>query len=114
MRTNALFLLLLLALPLRAQSEKSQIALADPYIMLDGGKYYAYGTRDANGIRCYSSDDLRSWEYEALALNKENTTETQWFWAPEVYHIGDRYIMYYSANEHLFAATAPSPKGPFK
>ena len=114
MRTNVLFLLLLLALPLRAQSEKSQIALADPYIMLDGGKYYAYGTRDANGIRCYSSDDLRSWEYEALALNKENTTETQWFWAPEVYHIGDRYIMYYSANEHLFAETALSPKGPFK
>ena len=96
-----------------AEGGKSQVPLADPYILLDGGTYYAYGTNDANGIRCYTSDDLRVWKYEGLALNKANTTETQWFWAPEVYHIGDKYIMYYSANEHLFAATASSPKGPF-
>lgn len=50
-----------------AEGGKSQIELADPYILLDGGKYYAYGTRDDNGIRCYSSDDLRSWKYEGLA-----------------------------------------------
>ena len=97
-----------------AQGGKSQVPLADPYILLDGGTYYAYGTHDASGIRCYSSDDLRTWKDEGQALNKANTTETQWFWAPEVYHIGDKYIMYFSANEHLFAATASSPKGPFK
>ena len=96
-----------------AEGGKSQVPLADPYILLDKDTYYAYGTNDANGIRCYTSDDLRTWKYEGLALNKSNTTETQWFWAPEVYHIGDKYIMYYSANEHLFAATATSPKGPF-
>ena len=110
------FILTLLLFPLFASAEggKSQVPLADPYILLDGNTYYAYGTNDANGIRCYTSDDLRVWKYEGLALNKTNTTETQWFWAPEVYHIGDKYIMYYSANEHLFAATATSPKGPFK
>lgn len=108
-------LLLLLLFPLFALAEggKSQIPLADPYILLEGDTYYAYGTHDANGIRCYTSDDLRTWKYEGLALNKANTTETQWFWAPEVYHIGNKYIMYFSANEHLFAATASSPKGPF-
>ena len=100
-------------LMMKAEGGKSQVPLADPYILLDGDTYYAYGTNDANGIRCYTSDDLRVWKYEGLALNKANTTETQWFWAPEVYHIGDKYIMYYSANEHLFAATATSPKGPF-
>ena len=107
--------LLLPFLPLLAMAEggKSQVPLADPYILLEGDTYYAYGTNDANGIRCYTSDDLRTWKYEGLALNKANTTETQWFWAPEVYHIGNKYIMYYSANEHLFAATATSPKGPF-
>ena len=110
----ALFLMLLPPLSLRAEGGKSQVPLADPYILLDGGKYYAYGTHDGDGIHCYSSDDLRSWRDEGQALNKSNTTETQWFWAPEVYHIGDRYIMYYSANEHLYAATAASPKGPFK
>ena len=56
----------LISLPLWAEGGKSQIELADPYILLDGGKYYAYGTRDDNGIRCYSSDDLRSWKYEGL------------------------------------------------
>ena len=98
---------------MKAEGGKSQVPLADPYILLDNGTYYAYGTNDANGIRCYTSDDLRLWKYEGLALNKANTTETQWFWAPEVYHVNGKYIMYYSANEHLFAATATSPKGPF-
>lgn len=107
-------LLLLVPLYIFAEGGKSQIPLADPYILLDGDTYYAYGTNDANGIRCYTSDDLRVWKYEGLALNKTNTTETQWFWAPEVYRIGNKYIMYYSANEHLYAATATSPKGPFK
>ena len=112
-RTLILALLLFLPLTIMAEGGKSQVPLADPYILLDGDTYYAYGTNDANGIRCYTSDDLRLWKYEGLALNKSNTTETQWFWAPEVYHIGDKYILYYSANEHLFAATATSPKGPF-
>jgi hypothetical protein len=102
------------ALLLWAEGGKSQIELADPYILLDGDKYYAYGTRDDNGIRCYSSDDLRSWKYEGLALHKDNTTESIFFWAPEVYHLGDKYYMYYSANQRLFVATGNSPKGPFK
>ena len=112
-RTLILALLLFLPLTIMAEGGKSQVPLADPYILLEGDTYYAYGTNDANGIRCYSSDDLRVWKYEGLALHKDNTTETQWFWAPEVYHIGDKYIMYFSANEHLYAATATSPKGPF-
>lgn len=113
-RLSILLALIFFSMPLRAEGGKSQVPLADPYILLDGDKYYAYGTHDGDGIRCYSSDDLRSWRDEGQALNKANTSETQWFWAPEVYHVGDRYIMYYSANEHLYAATATSPKGPFK
>lgn len=105
---------LLLSLSIMAEGGKSQIPLADPYILLEGDTYYAYGTHDASGIRCYSSTDLRTWKDEGQALNKANTTETQWFWAPEVYHVKGQYIMYFSANEHLFAATASSPKGPFK
>ena len=113
-RTLVKFILLLLPLYAFAEGGKSQIELADPYILLDGGKYYAYGTRDDNGIRCYSSDDLRSWKYEGLALHKDNTTESIFFWAPEVYHLGDKYYMYYSANQRLFVATGDSPKGPFR
>ena len=109
----ALCSFLLLPLFALAEGGKSQVPLADPYILLEGDTYYAYGTNDADGIRCYTSNDLRVWKYEGLALHKNNTTETKWFWAPEVYHVKGKYIMYYSANEHLYAATANSPKGPF-
>ena len=113
-RKLLIFLSFVLPLIARAEGEVSQVPLADPYILLEDGKYYAYGTHDGDGIRCYSSDDLRTWKDEGQALNKANTTEKQWFWAPEVYHKNGHYIMYFSANEHLFAATAESPKGPFK
>lgn len=97
-----------------AQGAKSQIPLADPYILLDNGTYYAYGTNAAEGIQCYTSNDLHSWKFHGLALHKDHTTETKWFWAPEVYHLNGKYIMYYTANEHLYAATADKPTGPFK
>lgn len=95
--------------------DKSIVPLADPYILLDGDTYYAYGTHDANGIEVWTSTDLRGWRKQnELALSKENTTEQQWFWAPEVYFKNGQYYMYFSANEHLYVATATSPKGPFK
>ena len=92
---------------------QSEVPLADPYILVDGNTYYAYGTHASDGIEVYSSTDLEHWQYETLALSKENTTEQQWFWAPEVYFKNGQYYMYYSANEHLYVATASSPKGPF-
>ena len=92
---------------------KSQVPLADPFILLDGDTYYAYGTHAADGIEVYTSTDLQTWTLGGLALDKRNTTATQWFWAPEVYKRGDTYYMYYSAEEHLFVATSSSPTGPF-
>ena len=68
-----------------AQTAQSQVPLADPYILLDGDTYYAYGTNNANGIEYWKSSDLQNWVYGGLALSKANTTEKQWFWAPEVY-----------------------------
>lgn len=92
---------------------QSQLPLADPYILTDGDYYYAYGTSSDNGIVYYSSTDLVNWVYGGLALNKNNTNETKWFWAPEVYKFNDKYYMYYSANSHLYAAVSDSPSGPF-
>lgn len=104
----------LAAINAAAQTAKSQVPLADPYILLDGDTYYAYGTNNANGIEYWRSADLRHWVYGGLALSKNNTSEKQWFWAPEVYFKNGQYYMYFSANEHLFVATASSPRGPFK
>lgn len=95
-----------------AQS-KSQVPLADPFILAEDGTYYAYGTHAADGIEVWVSHDLKEWKYEGLALSKSNTTEKQWFWAPEVYHKNGSYYMYFSANEHLYVAKADTPTGPF-
>lgn len=94
--------------------QASSVPLADPYILFDGGIYYAYGTHSAEGIEVYCSSDLESWEPKGLALSKSNTTESRRFWAPEVYRIGEKYYMYYTADEHLFVAIASSPTGPFR
>ena len=40
---------------LRSEIRKSQVAFADPYILLDGDYYYAYGTNHADGIECWRS-----------------------------------------------------------
>ena len=95
--------------------DKSMVPLADPFILLEGDTYYAYGTGDPSGIAVWTSKDLQEWrQADQLALHKSNTTEEQWFWAPEVYHRNGQYYMYYSANEHLYVATSTSPLGPFK
>ena len=97
-----------------AQAPKSVVPLADPFILADGDLYYAYGTHAADGIEYWTSADLQVWRYGGLALDKSNTTQERRFWAPEVYRLGGRYVMYFSADEHLFAAVADSPAGPFR
>ena len=107
--------LLLCQLTISLAQDKSIVPLADPFILLDGDTSYAYGTNDPDGIAYWTSSDLRGWvKGNGLALHKTNTTEQQWFWAPEVYFKNGQYYMYYSANEHLFVATSSSPRGPFK
>ena len=91
------------------------VRFGDPFIMLHEDTYYAYGTNADNGIEVYTSDDLLVWEkVNELALDKKNTTEERWFWAPEVYYINGKFYMYFSANEHIYVATSDSPLGPFK
>ena len=73
-----------------SQRPKSIVPMADPFILVDGDTYYAYGTHNADGIEYYTSTDLQVWRPGSLALKKANTSEERWFWAPEVYHIGDQ------------------------
>ena len=92
-------------------SEKylSDIKLADPYILIDGDYYYAYGTYDSrNGFGVYKSSDLFYWEYVGVVLEKNNTTASNNFWAPEVYRIDDMYYMFYAADRNLYVAKSDS------
>ena len=120
-----LFLFLaLLPIALQAQTEgrgpePKQLMLADPYVLEDDGWYYIYGTHAADGIVVYRSRDMREWSdlcgnaKNHLALHKDEVWGDKWFWAPEVYKVGDRYLMTYSAEEHICYAESDSPCGPF-
>jgi len=89
------------------------LTLADPYVFYENGTYYAYGTNSDAGIEVYTSRDLKAWEFNGVALRKEDTTSPKWFWAPEVYHLDGRYLMYFSGNEEARAAWSDGPSGPF-
>ena len=92
---------------------ETPVLLGDPFIMLHDGTYYAYGTHADEGIEVYTSDDLKTWKYKGMALQKKDVWADRWFWAPEVYEVNGKFYMYYSADEHICVATADSPAGPF-
>ena len=96
-----------------------QLMLADPFILEHDGWYYIYGTESDNGIVVYRSRDLKTWSSlcgnakENLAMHKDDVWGSRYFWAPEVYKRGDKFIMTYSAHAHICCAESDSPCGPF-
>ena len=115
-------LLLAVATALSCSSSKTvarpdnarSLPVADPFILYEDGTYYLYGTGARDGIAVYVSNNLYEWSGQAsLALHKKDSYGSRWFWAPEVYHIGSTYYMYYSAEERICVATSSSPLGPF-
>lgn len=107
---------MLFALSLTASASKigsAPLPLADPYVFYENGQYFAYGTTGDEGIQVFTSRDLRTWSLHGWALRREESTATRWFWAPEVYHIGERYLMYFTGNQEIRAAWSDSPCGPF-
>jgi beta-xylosidase len=127
MKKNSLYMLLLAVLAscqscsskykniddIVVKKVETPVPLADPFIMLNKGTYYAYGTNAEDGIVVYTSEDLKIWQYKGMALNKKDVWADHWFWAPEVYEVNGKFYMYYSADEHICVATADSPLGPF-
>jgi len=117
-KLHYLQLIFLIIISYTLSLKTSELAIADPFIYYSKQKdtYYAYGTTNANeGFECYSSKDLKTWKYEKFVLKKGNDIwGNKDFWAPEVYHVNGKYIMYYSAEERMCAAISNNPLGPFK
>ena len=86
------------------EAQEGQLLLADPFLLEAEGWYYVYGTHAADGIVVYRSKDLKSWSdrcgnaKNALALHKDDVWGDKMFWAPEVYKVGDSYLMTYSCE----------------
>lgn len=98
-----------------------QIRLADPTVYVEDGKYYLYGTGPiSDGFWVYTSTDLHHWSgpvgYDdgyALRGNTRDTYGSKGFWAPQVFKYGGKYVMAYTANEHIAFAASDAPTGPF-
>lgn len=119
MRNIALFVLYsLFCFGLKAQTGEKVIPFADPFVLYEDGTYYLYGTGSDSGIPVIVSKDLKTWEWPDgkdmhLALHKDDSYGERMFWAPEVYKTDGKYVMFYSAEEHICAAVSDSPLGPF-
>ena len=95
--------------------ETGVIDLRDPYILLDDGIYYMYGTCWI----CYRSESLTGpWEGPFNVVEVPQKAEKD-HWAPEVYKYNDAYYMfttYFSSETNHRGCSvfkAFSPMGPF-
>lgn len=101
-------------------TQPNQMTLADPFIIKHDGWYYIYGTEDPEGIVVHRSQDMKTWSKrcgkakKGLAMHKDDVWGNRMFWAPEVYKIGNKFIMTYSSDLHICYAESDSPCGPFK
>ena len=128
---------LLGGLPARAEQPPATytnpigVTIADPYVLREpDGSYYMYGTGGGEGATAYPafrSSDLVHWTSigEVYQRNPSDSWCTDFFWAPEVYHVKDRYYMVYSAqwrdnpanekeNFRIGVAVSDKPEGPFR
>ena len=101
---------------------------ADPDIIADGGRYYIYSTTDGAAgwggyyFTCYSSKDLKKWEYEGIILDV--LKDTKWArnkgnaWAPAIEKKNGKFYFYFSADQGerkaIGVAVSDSPTGPFR
>lgn len=101
------------------------IHIRDPFVLVDGGKYYLYGSRGpeawgkCTGLDVYVSDDMEVW---SEAIEVFTPPADFWsdlnFWAPEVHaYKGDYYMFVSFKSENRCRGTqilkADSPMGPF-
>ena len=106
-------------------SKLSDIHLRDPFILVDGGLYYMYGSKGsaafgpATGLDVFVSEDLENWSLPHEVLHRpDGFWADRDFWAPEVHLYNGKYYMLVSMKaEGVCRGTvifkADNPKGPF-
>lgn len=80
--------------------KNSEINIRDPFVLVENGKYYMYGTRakafgyNTGGFDVYIGTDLENWsEPKAVFDSDKHGYNSQVNWAPEVHKVGDSYYM---------------------
>lgn len=108
----------------------SEINIRDPFVLVENGKYYMYGTRakytwgDGDlrgyGFDVYVSDDLESWSEPISVFDYyEGFYGVRDFWAPEVHKYKGRYYMFATfrisdAQKGTAILVSDTPDGKFK
>ncbi len=102
------------------------INIRDPFVLVEGGKYYLYGTRAASfgcnvgGFDVYISDDMENWNGPFECFNSdEYGLNRQVNWAPEVHRYNGAFFMFATFTKEnglrgTYILKADNPKGPFK
>lgn len=102
----------------------------DPGLLRVGETYYAYATGDprvdpnepgdtGTHIQVATSSDLVNWSEPAEALPELPEWSLGLIWAPEVWQVGEQFVMYYTARftegeiQCISVAVADEPEGPF-
>jgi hypothetical protein len=95
---------------------------ADPGVTFDGTRYLMTCTSGgaANAFPVYESTDLTSWTLATHIFS--SATKPTWatgdFWAPEIHHVGQHWVAYFSARNtdgklSIGAAYADAALGPY-
>ncbi|MBR0538287.1 MAG: family 43 glycosylhydrolase [Clostridia bacterium] len=103
----------------------NEINIRDPFVLLENGTYYLYGTRGATcwgpatGFDVYTGTDLENWstprevfDSAAFGLNRASN------WAPEVHRYAGKYYVFATFEQEngmrgTYALVSDSPCGPF-
>ena len=104
----------------------SDFIIRDPFILLNEGIYYLYGTRsettwrNADGFDCYKSTDLENWEGPIEIFHRpEGFWADRCYWAPEcIKYQGSYYLVTTLGSEDrlkgIYVLKADRPEGPFR
>ena len=98
------------------------IRIRDPFVLLDGGKYYMTGTNaeDSTYFVIYVSEDLVHWS-NAKTIYKPsgNMAGTIDYWAPEIYAYKGKYYLFGTINREgdyrgTYIFVSDTPDGEYK
>jgi beta-xylosidase len=99
----------------------------DPFVLPHDGQFIAYSTNDGPNVPIATSRDLVHWSFATDVQGRKGDAlprlgswaKTGFTWAPEVLHLNDRYLLYYTASDSkknsqcIGVAEAADPLGPF-
>ena len=92
--------------------------IGDPHILREGDEYFAFATGGPIGFNVWRSADLKTFTKEK-AMKKVAWVSGD-YWAPEVYKIGEKYVMFFTGRWkdtgtlRIGVAMADAPQGPYE